>query len=137
MRLHVINHSVFLDSQQRKDLAARKLAEVVGASVPVKVNEDGSSDGPAREIFCQYIISSYPVQSNAIIANKEGYIINIGEEELVVSLQDVKNGGCGEACFSLAVERKCEGEEDVQILHQVRIADVSKLEGSLEFLKLD
>lgn len=118
-----VNHSIFLTESQRKSLKESATFDVIGVSVPVYLNDTE----PSKEVFCQYTITSYPLQTNIIIKHNSGYIVNLGETGTIEALQNIKDGGCQEANFA----------QNTDVLHQILIQDISVLRDSLSFLKLD
>lgn len=90
---HVISHQLHLSSADRRTLQHPDREIVAsGVSVPVKVNEDATTDEPAPEVFCVYRVSTEePVEGN-VEMTRDGYKIYI-PKAVRWKLLDVPEGG--------------------------------------------
>ena len=72
----VISHSIFLNREERYELADGKQIEVVGISVPVWYQKGNTSE-PAVEIFCNYDLLNKDDEMSFVRAKDDGYTVNI------------------------------------------------------------
>lgn len=125
--LLVVSHYIYLDRRDRYNLHKRKKIKVVGVSVPV-FTQNGYTNEPANEIFCEYILTNLRKDSK-IIKTEKGYQINLP--------QKVKNG----RLFSRKIlDYKDGGENRIifkeynKVLHYIEIKPIEILKESLYFI---
>lgn len=74
-----ISHYIYLTKKQRYDLHEGHEVNILGVSVPVWFDK-GSTSEPAKEVFCKYKLTNEKL-NQAIIANEEGYHINLPQKQ--------------------------------------------------------
>ncbi len=71
-----ISHNIHLPSDKRHSLADGNSIAIVGVSVPVWYLK-GSTNEPAKEVFCNYLIHNHPTIDQRVHFKSDGYEFNI------------------------------------------------------------
>lgn len=75
MFILAIHHNIFLTRKERYQLANGEPVKTIAANIPVWFYRFATSE-PATEVFCEYILTNSPGETNVQIL-KNGYKINI------------------------------------------------------------
>lgn len=141
-----ISHNLFLTKNERYNLYEKGKIKVIGVNIPVWFYGNGKTSEPAKEIFCEYVISCLNKNTSSMVVGKEGYEILIAknpDSSFIPSkikkyffkkeyfpcakyLLDIKDGGSEWLGFKIHDQR-----ETVDIIHSIEIQKIENLTESL------